>query len=143
MIITNRSMSYYVNDILYDILWERWNRIMIIRMVSLYPGADSTPLIVCETVVDRPHQSISCITHTVYLRLTWCIIASIQQIVVLWFLPNVVFYGRMELSVDVLLLVAEVLPGGHDLLNIILHVEVAFTQIAVTQILLSRKIADT
>ena len=23
MIITNRTMSYYVNDILYDIFWER------------------------------------------------------------------------------------------------------------------------
>jgi len=66
-----------------------------------------------EAVVDCPYQPVTSITDRIDLCFVWCVVVMPHQVIFLWYLAHIVFYGSVEGGVEVLLLVAEVLPGGH------------------------------
>ena len=84
--------------------------------MSVNPSCDSKVLVRVQSVVNRPDQSVACFTDSIDLRL--CRSVVVHQVVVLRKLPNVVFYRGVEFHVVVLLLVGEVLPGGHTRLSV-------------------------
>lgn len=79
--------------------------------MSVNPSCDSKVLERVQSVVNRPDQSVACFTDSIDLPL--CRSVVVHQVVVLRKLPDVVFYRGVEFHVVVLLLVGEVLPGGH------------------------------
>ena len=86
-----------------------WNR--MVGFVFSNPRGDGKVLVCGESVVDRPTQSVTHITDSVYLGFAWCVM--VHQFIVTRYLEHVVFRGSVEFEVVVLLRVAEVLPGGH------------------------------
>ena len=90
---------------------KEWVR--VVGFVFTNPCWDSEAFVRGEWVVDRPTQSATHITDSVYLGFVWRVMAWPHHVIVARYLAYVVFRGSVEFEVVVLLRVAEVLPGGH------------------------------
>ena len=87
----------------------------MVWQVLLNPLYNCVALVCVHAVVDRSGKSVTGVAYIVDLRLRRCILTGNEVGVVLRTIPYAALYWCVELCVEPLLLVAQVLPGGHVL----------------------------